>query len=156
MIFINFRRYDDPGSAALLKCELARIVGNTRIFFAGTTIRPGQDFELELLRGVRRSKVLLAVIGSRWLTTPHPNGGRAIDYHSDWVRREIAEAFRHGVPVVPVLTHNAERLTGASLPSDVRRLTKCQYLRLRYQEVEHDLARIVAELTDIVRWSPRS
>lgn len=95
---------------------------------------------------MRTSQVLLAVIGPRWLTAAALTGGRALDRHDDWVRREISEAFVCGVTVIPVLVGAADRLTGAPLPADISALSRCQYLRLRHDDAEHDLRRIVEEL----------
>jgi len=149
-IFINFRALDEPGFAALLQRELSRAFGSNEVFYAGVTIRPGDDFQVRLLEGVRRAAVLLAVIGSRWLTTPHASGGRAIDRETDWIRREIAEAFASGVRVIPILIDDTDLLTEAPLPADISALSRCQFLRLRHNDLEHDLARIVDSLRDVL------
>jgi hypothetical protein len=149
-IFINFRGQDEPGFAALLQRELSRTFGRHEVFYAGTTIQPGDDFQVQLLQGVRRAAVLLAVIGPRWLAAPHPLGGRALDCDTDWVRREIAEAFASDVRVIPILVDDTERLTDAWLPTDISALSRCQYLRLRHSDLEYDLARIVDNLQAIV------
>lgn len=73
-------------------------------------------------------------------------GGRALDRPDDWVRVEISEAFRCGVTVIPVLVGEASRLTDVPLPSDIAALARCQYLRLRADDAEYDLRRIVDEL----------
>lgn len=152
-IFINFRAQDEPGFAALLQRELSRTFGPNEVFYAGMTIRPGDDFQVRLLEGVRRAAVLLAVIGPRWLTAPHPLGGRAIDREADWIRREIAEAFANDVRVIPILVDDTEWLTNAPLPIDISALSRCQYIRLRHNDLEYDLARIVDNLREIVSGS---
>ena len=149
-IFINFRAQDEPGFAALLQRELSRTFGSNRVFYAGMTIRPGDDFQVRLLEGVRQAAVLLAVIGPRWLTAPHPLGGRALDRETDWIRREIAEAFANNVRVVPILVDDTERLTDTAIPTDISALARCQYLRLRHNDLEYDLMRIVENLQAIV------
>ena len=154
-IFINFRAQDEPGFAALLQRELSRKFGRSAVFHAGTTIRPGDDFEMRLLEGVRRAAVLLAVIGPRWLTATHASGRRALDHRNDWIRREIAEAFTYDVRVIPILIDNTERLTHAALPGDIRALSRCQYLRLRHNDLEYDLARIEDNLDNIVASTAR-
>jgi hypothetical protein len=63
------------------------------------------------------------------------------------VRREIAEALRSGVRVVPILVDGAERLTNADLPAPIAQLATLQYLRFRHEDCESDLARIIDELT---------
>jgi hypothetical protein len=91
--------------------------------------------------------VLLVVVGSRWLTAPDPcGGGRAVDNPGDWVRREVAEALVQGARVIPLLIDDTERLTHARLPLDIDQLRRCQYLRLRHDNVDYDIARIVDSL----------
>jgi hypothetical protein len=71
------------------------------VFLDYESIPVGQDFRTVLLDRVRRSAVLLVVVGDHWLDGEI--GRRPIDRPDDWVRLEILTAFRHGVPVVPVL-----------------------------------------------------
>lgn len=154
-VFISYRSRDEPATAMLLKRELSRQFGDDNVFIDKGMIPPGSDFEHGLLRRVRRSDVLLAVIGPRWLTVePDAGGGPAINHHDDWVRREIAEAFASGVPVVPILVNDAARLTDASLPEDVIHLRKCQYLTLRHSSTDADLAKIVDQLVRHVGGTP--
>jgi hypothetical protein len=141
-VFINFRSQDEPGFAALLQREFSRWFGAGAVFYASLTVPAGEDYELGLLHGVRQARVLVAVIGPRWLTSLDGAGVRAIDRPGDWVRREIAEAFSCGTRVIPVLVNDTGRLTGVPLPVDINRLSRCQYLRLRHEDLEHDLARI--------------
>jgi len=96
---------------------------------------------------VRSARVLLVVIGPRWLTATAPTGRRRIDDPADWIRRELAEAFTAGVRVIPVLTDQAQMPTEAELPADIAALSRCQYRRLRHHDSTADLARIVADLT---------
>lgn len=146
LVFINYRTEDEPGTAVLLKRELSRVFGDDSIFMATTMIPPGNDFEGELLRRVRGCEVIMAIVGPGWLTARHPAGGRAIDHEADWVRREISEAFANGVRVVPILVNDTRRLTGVTLPDVLEPMTRCQYLRLRHEDFEYDLARIIDEL----------
>jgi hypothetical protein len=134
-VFISYRSHDEPNAADLLNRELSQ---HFKVFLGTCSIRAGADFERELLSAVRSSDVLLAVIGSRWFDVPR---GRP-----DWVRREIAEAFRNRIKVIPVLVGPVNRLTEASLPRDIEELTRRNYLRLRHENTEYDLRRIVDEL----------
>lgn len=145
-IFVSYRSDDEPAAAVLVHRELAAHFGADEVFLDNSAIPPGADFPQALLRGVRTAKVLLVIIGTRWLTAQAPRGGRALDRPGDWVRTEIAEAFRCGVTVIPVLVGKAARLGAASLPADVEALARCQDLRLRLDDAGHDLRRLVAEL----------
>jgi hypothetical protein len=149
-VFINYRTGDEDAGAALIERELSRPFGSAEVFRASKSIRPGDDFEREILMAVRRSHVLLAVIGHRWLTASDGNGGRALDRESDWIRREISEAFAHHVRVIPVLVGDIRRLDAAALPAVLQPLAKCQYVRLNYRSVDTDIGVLVTTLARLV------
>lgn len=149
-IFINYRTSDEPTVAVLLKRELSLRFGASEVFLATAMIAAGADFERVLLRQVRGTAVLLAVVGPRWLDASDANGGRALDNPGDWVRREIAEALSNDVRVVPILVGDTPRLTNSPLPADIARLCTCQFLRFRPHDFEADLATVAAELTALL------
>ncbi|MBG0817565.1 toll/interleukin-1 receptor domain-containing protein [Planomonospora sp. ID82291] len=137
-VFINYRTGDGEKSAALIAMSLSDRFGKDRIFRASQSIGPGEHFPARLLGAVRRSAVLLAVIGPEWIRS-----SAALHDQDDWVRKEIAEAFACGIPVIPVLEgRTTERLDGALLPAELVRLAEVQYVRLDYQNVQADLTRI--------------
>lgn len=146
-IFINYRTSDEPTVAVLFKRELSTRFGADAVFLATGMIPPGDDFERVLLRQVRGAAVLLAVVGRHWLDAPHTNGGRALDYPGDWVRREIAEALANSVRVIPVLVGDTPPLMNAALPTDIGQLATCQFLRFRPEDFAADLDKITTELT---------
>lgn len=146
-VFINYRTGDGEKTAHLLEKELSAILGGEeRIFRATRSIKPGQRFPEELLGNVRRSTVLLAVIGPNWTQSP---GLRDED---DWVRRELLEAFALGIPVVPVLEgHRTKRIGRAELPVELAWLTEIQSMHVDLEDLQADLTRLVARLAD---WVP--
>ncbi len=151
-VFINYRGEDSHSYGALLYTELARQFGEEQVFLDAESIPAGADFVEVLLGRVRSCRVLLAVIGPRWLTATDPadpTGQRRIDDPADWIRRELAEAFTADVRVIPVLTEQAELPAEADLPADIAALSRCQYRHLRHREPTTDLARIVADLTSL-------
>jgi hypothetical protein len=96
-VFINYRGEDSSSNGAWLYTELTHRLGEEHIFLDAECIPAGADFAEELLRRVRSARILLAVIGPRWLTATDPTGRRRIDDPADWIRRELAEAFAAGV-----------------------------------------------------------
>jgi hypothetical protein len=149
-IFINYRGEDSHSYGALLYTELARWFGEDSVFFDAESIPAGADFVTQLVGRVRAARVVLAVIGPRWLAAADPTTGRRrIDDPGDWVRRELVEAFTTGVRVIPVLTDDAELPGTAELPADVAALGRCQYRHLRRRAPMADLAHIVADLIDL-------
>ncbi|AXB44620.1 SAVED domain-containing protein [Amycolatopsis albispora] len=143
LVFVNYRGRDTASAAALVHAELSARFGAKSVFLDYESIPLGRDFEPVLLSRVRESAVLLSLIGARWLTGEP--GSRAIDHPDDWVRREILEAWEHGVPVVPVLFEGA-RLSAEELPAELVGLTKLQYFEIRARRQRHDIAGLAERL----------
>ncbi|MFE6867981.1 toll/interleukin-1 receptor domain-containing protein [Kitasatospora sp. NPDC057692] len=149
-IFVNYRSSDEDTGAALIEHALSRRFGSERVFRAGKSIKVGRRFPQELLTAVRRSSVLVAVIGERWADARTADGSRALDDPEDWTRREIVEAFESGALVVPVLIGRATRLNRHELPPELAELADCQYRRLDTRNADGDLARLGDDLAEAV------
>ena len=144
-VFINYRSDDEKFAVELIHDDLSRRFGDDEVFLARKSIAPGRDFEQELPRGVRRSAVLLAVIGPHWLTVRDRAGRRKVDLESDWTRREILEAFDCGITVIPVLIgKETKRLSANDLPAELGKLARCQELPFDEKNPRDSLARIAA------------
>ncbi|MDT7787849.1 MAG: hypothetical protein QOF58_6268 [Pseudonocardiales bacterium] len=143
-VFINYRGADSNYAARLLFEGLKPRFGR-QVFFDEETIQPGEDYVLRLLRGVRESTVLLAVIGPQWLITD-ASGNRRIDDEDDWIRRELVAAYQGDVRVIPVFTDGAKPEDLEPLPPDIARLRTSQGMQLRRQRADEDVARISDEV----------
>jgi len=117
------------------------------VFLDSESTPAGEDFVEVLLSRLRKCSVLLVVMGPRWLTATDVAGRRRIDSPQDWVRRELVEAFTHGLRVVPILTDGVQIPGEADLPADIATLHRRQALRVHHRNTNHDLARIIEELT---------
>jgi hypothetical protein len=148
LVFINYRDRDQPWAATMLDRELSRLLGNDAVFLDSKSLPFGLPFDESLLEAVRRSSVLLAVIGERWLA--HDDYQRLVDRRHDWVRREIAAAFVAGTIVIPVLVGDIPALIPDELPLSIRRLARCQALRLRHRDCGPDLDRLVMIVSQLV------
>jgi hypothetical protein len=138
---VNYRTGDEDGIAILLDRELCRRFGRDQVFRAARSISPGEVWEPALLDAVRRSTVLIAVIGRRWRRSAG-GGPRQLD----WTRREIVEAFACGVRVIPVLVGTVAPPAVANLPAPLAGLARCQYLRLDHHDMDAGIDRLVAAL----------
>ena len=76
--------------------RLKRHYGEESIFMDFDSIPGGADFRLVLDESIKRSDVLLAVIGKHWLDIKDELGRRRLDREDDYVRREIAAASNRG------------------------------------------------------------
>ncbi|GAA0499630.1 toll/interleukin-1 receptor domain-containing protein [Streptomyces olivaceiscleroticus] len=145
-VFINYRTGDGNDIAALIDNELSNRFGKHRAFRASKSIAPGTPYADALLKNVRRSALLLAVIGPDWL-----NFRSRLNDPEDWVRKEIKEAFTCGLPVIPVLAgRKVERLKKDTLPGELARLADLQSVRLDTQNAEADLKRLGDLVADMI------
>jgi hypothetical protein len=145
-IFINYRDADAPSYAALLYVELSRVFGAERVFLDTQSVPAGCDFAEHLLDNLVKCRVLIAIIGPRWLMRDE-DGERRIDDHRDWIRRELAVALALRILVIPVLVDGADLPIEAELPEDIGALANRQYRRLRHRDIRADLNRLSADLS---------
>lgn len=149
-VFVNFRNGDGEYAADTLHRELSRGLGSERVFRSSRSITPGDDYIATLLAEAARCHVLLAVIGSNWLSISNALGHRRIDEEDDWVRREIATAFRARRRVIPILLDNTPPPTVADLPDDITPLASCQYRRMTHRDTMTTVLRLETELRDLI------
>jgi hypothetical protein len=136
-VFINYRTGDGEKTAALLEENLGHRFGTEHIFRASNAIPPGATYPEALIRAVRRSGLVLVVIGPNWSTHPR------LHADDDWVRTEIQEAFTCGIEVIPILDGRmTERLNPADLPASLQRLADVQSIRLDLHDLPSGLKRI--------------
>ncbi|WP_246076857.1 TIR domain-containing protein [Amycolatopsis cihanbeyliensis] len=149
-MFVNYRTGDGDFAATLITRILSARFGAEHVFLASRSIRPGEDFAETILKHLAQCDVLLAVVGPRWHAEPPGRGQGAAATADDWVYRELVEAFRHGLRVIPVFLDHRGSLSEAELPAEIAALARCQFLRLSHRNDTRDLARLVDELTNLV------
>jgi hypothetical protein len=91
-IFMSYRHGEDPHAAGRLRDRLSGYFGSDQVFRDTDSIPGGDDFVETITNPVRSCDVLLALIGSRWLTLADGDGRRRLDEAGDFVRLEIAGA----------------------------------------------------------------
>lgn len=109
-------------------------------------IRPGEDFERTIEERIRASRVLVAVIGSQWLSASHADGKRRLDDPQDFVRREISAALAGDVRVIPVLVEGAHMPSAAELPSEIAPFAQIQAAEISDARFEDDARRLIQAL----------
>lgn len=153
-VFVNYRNADLPEVAAIIYRSIADRLGEAEVFRDLNTIQAGEHYPTSLRRALHDADILIAVVGPNWLAPADPDNpadqGRLIDRDSDWVRMEIADALRRGIPVVPVLLNDTPPPDPASLPADIRDLAKKQAHRVHRDRLDEDLNRLVSRLLELV------
>jgi hypothetical protein len=115
-IFISYRRDDSSAWAGRLSDRLSSHFPSNQIFMDVDTIEPGIDFVEAIEESVGSCDVLIAVIGTHWLTSSNRDGRRRLEIPEDSVRVEIATALKRGIRVIPVLVEGATMPEVSDLP----------------------------------------
>jgi formylglycine-generating enzyme required for sulfatase activity len=146
-IFISYRRDDSRWQARMIYDALRRVLPRERVFMDVDSIPPGADFVETLERWVGACEIMLAVIGPGWIGAADLETGlRRLDNEFDFVRIEIREALRRGIPVVPVLLDEARMPDAKALPDDLTSLARRQAETVRFLSFDADVARLMRKL----------
>ena len=102
--------------------ELSRHYGTDDVFMDIDAIPFGMDFSEEITTALGQAKVLVVVIGTKWLGVRDNGQARILDV-TDPVRIELETAKSLGLPVLPVLVDGAEMPGPADLPESLERFS---------------------------------
>jgi hypothetical protein len=142
-IFISYRRDDSAGWSGRLSDRLKSHFPSNQIFIDVDTLDPGVDFVEAVEEVVGACDVLIAVIGSRWLTSSDRRGKRRLDIPEDLVRLEIATALKRGIRVVPVLVEGAVMPEAGELPDELKALVRRNALEIGHIRFDADSEHLV-------------
>ena len=153
-IFISYRRDDSEGESGRLYDDLVRAYGDASVFMDVAGIQPGLDFRRAIDDNVAACGVLLAVIGPAWATITGHDGTRRLDNPEDYVRLEIASALKRGIPVIPVLVHDAHMPALEQLPDDLKDLRYRNSVELTHARWNSDVPLLISALKTYVEATP--
>jgi hypothetical protein len=120
-IVISYRRDDTSDIVGRIHDRLRGYYGKDAVFRDIENIPPGIDFRQHIRETLLRAKVLLAVIGPRWLG-PRQDGQLRIAAADDPVRIEIETALQIGLPLIPVLVGGAVMPKAEEIPQSLGNL----------------------------------
>ena len=125
-IFISYRQEDAKPWAVLLCEELSEAFGEDRVFLDLDTLHSGSWRE-QIKVALNQSRVVLVLIGRRWLAITDEAGLRRLNRSDDVHRQEIALALScEEVTVIPVRVDGAAMPGPEDLPTDIRSLSDQQ------------------------------
>lgn len=153
-IFISYRRDDSRFAAGLIYERLKRQYSASRLFIDVDSITGGADFARLLDARLQKTRVLLAVIGDRWLDIRNKGGERRLHDPNDFVRMEISRALQLGITVIPVFLEQAEIPEADGLPADLKPLLERQIRRVRHDTFGSDMSLIVRDIKAALRPPP--
>jgi TIR domain len=156
-VFISYRHEEAADMCGRIADFLDRRFGAGTTFRDVNAILAGSNFVMALQRGLDESRVVLVLIGPRWIHMQEPNGVRRIDSPNDFVRYEIGAALHTGKLVVPVLLDGATMPTAAELPHDLAALAEQTPVVLRNDPYfADDMAKALTAFRSAVAWAPSS
>lgn len=150
-VFINYRTGDEESAATLIERDLSARFGPEKIFRASRSIEAGEAFPERILGAVHGSRALLAVIGRRWADMTGADGRKLLEDNEDWVRRELLEARKFNVRIIPVLVGDPSlRLGRLELPAELSWMRHLQYRHFNNRDADANLNRIADDLISFV------
>jgi hypothetical protein len=114
-IAISYRRSDTSAMSGRIFDRLAAHYGRHSVFMDVDNIPIGIDFRAHIGETLRRTDIVLAIIGAGWMGA-RDDGEPRIREESDPVRVEIETALSRGAPIIPVLVDGAKMPDAAALP----------------------------------------
>lgn len=153
-IFISYRREDTSGESGRLKDTLEQIFGKENIFYDVETLEAGLNFDQSIAKALNESKVLLAMIGPHWLKVTDSKGEKRINKPDDWVRKEIAEALKRNLRVIPILVNGADMPDSEELPEDIKELSLKHAQELTSSRWSYDVGVLSKVLEKLITKNP--
>jgi hypothetical protein len=149
-VFISYRRADTSHFVGRLQEVISERYGRDSVFMDVESIRPGQDYVVAIDSAVSRSRVLLVVIGSSWLSADS-QGLRRIDNPQDRLRLEVEAGLRHTTHVIPVLVDSASMPKTRDLPESLVPLSRHHAIRISHDSFRGDTAHLFEILDQYLR-----
>ena len=155
-IFISYRRNDSADVTGRIYDRLLYSFGKDAIFKDVDSIPFGVNFRTYLNDIIEKSKILLVVIGPRWLSITDDQGGRRLDDPADFVRIEIEAALKRKIMIVPLLVSGASMPNASQLPTSLEELAFYNGIQIRPDPDFHkDMSRLIHEIGTQVKPSGR-
>lgn len=118
-ILISYRRSDSAAMAGRISDRLIARYGPDSVFLDIDNIPFAIDFRDHVRETLKRSDVVLAVVGPRWRGVS--DGHVRLQDEDDPVRVEIELAIQAGIPIFPVLVDGAAMPHASELPDSLKR-----------------------------------
>ncbi|MHA7900263.1 MAG: toll/interleukin-1 receptor domain-containing protein [Henriciella sp.] len=142
-VFISYRRSDSYWPAQKISAELSKLIPQESIFIDVDSIPAGIDYGDYIRENLNQTDILIAVIGTRWVSELNADTGlRRIFEPDDFVRLEIEEALSRNIKVVPTLVDGAQLPSVDSIPESISGLLRRNGEVINNQSFELDCQRL--------------
>lgn len=149
-IFLSYRRNDSFDATHRLFENLVQEFGEGSLVMDIDTIPAGEDFRAFIAESVRRSRVVLAIIGDHWLAMEDERTGRRLDSPDDYLRLELETAEAYRKPIIPILVGRAQMPAAETLPESLRFLSFRNAAEVRSgKRYQDDVMRLIWRLKEL-------
>jgi formylglycine-generating enzyme required for sulfatase activity len=147
-LFMSYRREDTMDVAGRIDDRLWQRFGRAHVFKDVDSLPLGMDFRQYLRAEVGKCGVMLVVIGRQWVPILQQRSRSQAD---DYVRIEVAEGLRRGIPVIPLLVQGATMPKREELPDDLKDLAARHGTDLRSDPHFHpDMTQLLDRLAPLL------
>jgi len=157
-ILISYRQADAEASTIALRDNLAGVFGDDHVFLKKDALLAG-NWREQIQGELEQCKVVLVVIGPRWLTIADEQDRPRIQLPDDVHHQEIAFVLnRSDVTLIPVLVDEAPMPRAEQLPPDLRKLPDQQTRSIGDTQARRkaDLAVLVEDIRSVGGIQPRA
>lgn len=142
-VYLSYRRSTDGAIANRLAERLQTVFGIRNVFYDASSLNAGEQWLDWTKSIIRRSDVVLVVIGSDWLTAADSSGTPRLHSPSDFIRFEVTEALFLDKLVIPVLVEGADMPRRTDLPDELAPLAGRQSMRIRHSTFDRDVTALL-------------
>jgi hypothetical protein len=157
-IFVSYRQADAKAWAISLRDDLAAAFGADQVFLDKDTLHAG-NWRKQIQDALDRCKVVLVVIGPRWLTIADEQNRPRISLAEDVHHQEIALALSQSdLTVIPVLVDEAPMPRAEQLPPDLQKLCEQQACKIGDTQARRkaDLEVLIKDIESVTGIQPRA
>jgi len=144
-IFISYRSSDGFKDATRLAVDLNRVFGKDQVFLDKQDLRGGSSWRDEIMAALGTKPVVLALITPDYFGAVEAES-RRIDRADDPVAEELLAAFEADARIIPLLSEGVKMPPAAALPARLQPITSRHALRLRSEDWNNDLLRLVDDV----------
>ena len=157
-IFVSYRQADAKAWAMSLRDDLAEAFGADQVFLDKDTLHAG-NWRKQIRDALDRCKVVLVVIGPRWITIADEQNRPRISLAEDVHHQEIALALSQSdLTVIPVLVDEAPMPRAEQLPQDLQKLCEQQARKIGDTQARRkaDLEVLIKDIESVTGIQPRA
>jgi TIR domain-containing protein len=149
-LFISYRRDDSKTITGRIHDHLTAALGTEYVFKDVDSIPLGVDFREAVVNAIKNCKVMLVIIGNKWLTLMDQDGNRRLDILDDPVRIEIEEGMKNAnIRVIPILVNDAAMPKKSDLPVSISDMAFLNAIPVRDDpDFRHDIDRLLRKIKE--------